>query len=335
MYRFTTILIAVVLLNCRAVDTSKVNGVSFVASHEGVSTHNITPVLNIAAGHASVMPYGFIREPETPQIIFDSDWQMFGETSSGSRQYIEELHEHGVRVMLKPQLWVWRGVFTGNLKMKTETDWKTLEKSYSDFILNFASLAQETGVDIFCIGTELESFVQARPDYWINLIDQIKNRFQGKLTYAANWDEYLRVPFWDKLDFIGVDAYFPLSEQQTPSIPELRKAWTPWKTELKDLSSQIQKPVLFTEFGYRSVDFAARKPWQADAVEGKVNLEAQANANQAILEEFWQEPWFSGGFIWKWFTNHPLSGGSNDNRFTPQNKPAQEILKRFYSRGSR
>jgi hypothetical protein len=237
--------------------------------------------------------------------------------------------------MLKPQLWVWRGVFTGNLKMKTETDWKTLEKSYSDFILNFASLAQETGVDIFCIGTELESFVQARPDYWINLIDQIKNRFQGKLTYAANWDEYLRVPFWDKLDFIGVDAYFPLSEQQTPSIPELRKAWTPWKTELKDLSSQIQKPVLFTEFGYRSVDFAARKPWQADAVEGKVNLEAQANANQAILEEFWQEPWFSGGFIWKWFTNHPLSGGSNDNRFTPQNKPAQEILKRFYSRGSR
>ena len=335
MYRFTTILIAVVLLNCRAVDTAKVNGVSFVASHEGVSTHNITPVLNIAAGHASVMPYGFIREPETPQIIFDSDWQMFGETSSGSRQYIEELHEHGVRVMLKPQLWVWRGVFTGNLKMKTETDWKTLEKSYSDFILNFASLAQETGVDIFCIGTELESFVQARPVYWINLIDQIKNRFQGKLTYAANWDEYLRVPFWDKLDFIGVDAYFPLSEQQTPSIPELRKAWIPWKTELKDLSSQIQKPVLFTEFGYRSVDFAARKPWQADAVEGKVNLEAQANANQAILEEFWQEPWFSGGFIWKWFTNHPLSGGSNDNRFTPQNKPAQEILKRFYSRGGR
>lgn len=334
MYRFYTILITLVLMNCKAIGPTKVNGVSFVASHEGVNSDNITPILDIAAGHASVMPYGFIREPETPEIIFDSDWQMFGETLSGSRQYIEVLHEHGIQVMLKPQLWVWRGVFTGNLKMKTESEWKILEKNYTDFILNYASLAQETGVDLFCIGTELESFVQARPDYWFSLIEQIRTRYKGRLTYAANWDEYQGVPFWEKLDFIGVDAYFPLSDKQTPSVSELRKAWTPWKAELKALTTRFQKPVLFTEYGYRSVDFAARKPWQADAVEGQVNLDAQANANRAILEEFWDETWFSGGFIWKWFVNHPLSGGSNDNRFTPQNKPSQQILKRFYSRSS-
>ena len=60
-------------------------------------------------------------------------------------------------------------------------------------------MAEEEKVDIFCIGTELEKFIEHRPAYWRELIAEVRKVYKGKLTYAANWDEYKRVPFWDAL----------------------------------------------------------------------------------------------------------------------------------------
>ena len=54
------------------------------------------------------------------------------------------------------------------------------------------------------------------------------------------------------------------------------------------------------------------------------------NALQAIHNQFWKEDWFAGGFIWKWFHAHERVGGENDNRFTPQNKPAETLLHQLY-----
>jgi hypothetical protein len=52
-----------------------------------------------------------------------------------------------------------------------------------------------------------------------------KKNLLGKLTYAANWDDFDKVPFWNELDYIGIDAYFPLSNATTPSVLELNDAW--------------------------------------------------------------------------------------------------------------
>lgn len=232
--------------------------------------------------------------------------------------------------MLKPQIWIWRGEFTGDLKMTNEEDWSTLEATYEDFILTYAKLAQDTRVDIFCIGTELEEFIKARPLFWNTLIGKVRTVYKGKLTYAANWDEYKRTPFWPLLDFVGIDAYFPLSEERTPSIEVLKQGWQPWKSRISEVAEQTGKPILFTEYGYRSMDYTAKKPWLVDRNEEQVNLEGQVNAKQAIFEEFWGEDWFAGGFVWKWFLNHDRAGGEQDNRFTPQNKPAEEIIRMFY-----
>ena len=49
-----------------------------------------------------------------------------------------------------------------------------------------------------------------------------------------------------------------------------------------------------------------------------VNLEAQSNTMQVLFEEFWNEDWFAGGFLWKWFHNYNDAGGENDSQFTPQ-----------------
>jgi len=324
------LLICVCLLGCSNKAMEKINGLSFVAAREEVRLEHIKPVLRVHANFAAVMPFGFIRDKESPEIIFDTERQWYGETIKGAEQYINTLHKNGVRVMLKPQLWIARGQFTGTLAMKTEADWKALEASYSKFILSNAELAERTGTEIFCIGTELQLFVQHRPQYWESLIKGIRKRYKGKLTYAANWNEYSETPFWESLDFIGIDAYFPLSEAKTPDVSSLRKQWQPHKKQIETLAKITDRQVLFTEYGYRSTDYAAEKPWHTDHKEAAVNLEGQVNAITAIFQEFWQEDWFAGGFLWKWFIAHDRVGGPTDNRFTPQNKPAEKLIQEYY-----
>ncbi|MGB5369276.1 MAG: glycoside hydrolase, partial [Flavobacteriaceae bacterium] len=156
--------------------------------------------------------------------------------------------------------------------------------------------------------------------------------YKGKLTYAANWDEFQRTSFWDDLDYIGIDAYFPLSDEKLPSVEQLRVGWQRWKPSIAALAKEQNKPILFTEFGYRSMDYTAKKPWLVDRDVDNVNLEAQVNATRAIMEEFWNEEWFAGGYVWKWFIEHQSAGGAKDNQFTPQNKPAEAVIGQYYKR---
>lgn len=313
-----------------SIKTEKINGVSFVASRDSISQKHVDPIIKLNANYASIMPFGFIRDLEHPEIVFNNDRQWFGETEIGSKQYIKALKLKGIKIMMKPQIWVRGGEFTGLIKMKTEEEWLQLEKTYLDFIMEYAKVAEETDTEIFCIGTELENFVAKRPEFWNQLIVKIREIYNGKLTYAANWNEYSKTPFWSELDFIGIDAYFPLSELQTPTLQDCKEGWLNHKTEIKSYSEQFNKPILFTEYGYRSVDFSAKAPWKSDMEMDKVNMEAQNNTTEALFDEFWNEDWFAGGFIWKWFHNHERAGGKNDTQFTPQNKPVEEIVRKYY-----
>lgn len=327
---FTLIFLGLTFLTSCAQRETKINGISFVASRQAVEQKFVDPVLKLNANYASVMPFGFIRDLDYPEIIYNTKRQWFGETTEGAKQYIEMLHKNKIQVMLKPHIWIWHGEFTGLLKMNSEEDWRILEDSYRNFILDFAKLAQETECKLFCIGTELELFIVNRTEYWHNLIDEIKAVYMGKLTYAANWDEYKRVPFWNDLDYIGVDAYFPVSESETPTIEESRLGWKPWKDEMQTLSNSTNKKILFTEFGYRSVSFTGKEPWKSDRSINTVNLEAQSNATKALFDEIWNEDWFAGGYLWKWYLNHNEAGGVENSRFTPQNKPAEGIIREYY-----
>ena len=156
----------------------KINGVSFVASRDAITEEHINPVVQVNANYAAIMPFGFIRDLEHPEIIFNTDRQWFGETSKGVKQYIEALRAANIKIMLKPQIWVWRGEFTGNIKMTTEENWQLLEDAYSKFILEYAGLAQEMKVPILCIGTDLEQFVTNRSEYWYELIEKIKSVYK-------------------------------------------------------------------------------------------------------------------------------------------------------------
>ncbi len=326
------LIVATIFYSCSAQlpPEEKINGISFVANRNPVDSTHVKPLLEVNANYAAVMPFGFVPDVDKPQIIYNTDRQWYGETKEGGRNYITQLHKQGIKVMLKPQIWIRRGEFTGYLKMETEQEWLALEASYRDFILEYASLAAQEDVAIFCIGTELEQFVKNRPQFWEQLIVAIKEIYKGQLTYAANWDEYKRTPFWKDLDFIGIDAYFPVCEDQTPTVDCAIEGWQKWKEEMSAFAKAQERKIVFTEYGYRSVDYTGKEPWKADRSMTEVNLIGQVNTTQALYESIWNEEWMAGGFLWKWFINHEQSGGVENNQFTPQNKPVEETIKFYY-----
>jgi len=330
MKYFFSILLTVILLQGCTSQSEKINGVSYVASGEPTTESHIQEVKNIYANYAAVMPFGFIRNLDHPELHFNKERQWFGERREGVKQYIEMLHEHDIDVMLKPQIWISRGEFTGYLKMASEKDWAAFENSYKEFILLYAEVATETNSALFCIGTELEQFTMHRPEFWNELIVEVKKVYKGKLTYAANWDEYKRVPFWGQLDYIGVDGYFPVSDMRTPTVEDAKKGWQQWKTELKEVSEKNNKPILFTEYGYRNIDYSGKEPWQSTRTEESHNTDAQTNLYKAFFAEIYPESWFAGGFIWKWFIDHESAGGLERNQFSPQNKPVQQDIKEYF-----
>jgi len=134
----------------------KINGISFVASNDKINIKHVEPVLKINGNYVALMPFGFIKDLKEPTIRYNSSRQWFGETRKGLEHYATEFKKKQVKIMLKPQLWVWRGEYTGFIEMKTEANWKVLENSYEQFILDYAKIAARMNIDILCIATELE-----------------------------------------------------------------------------------------------------------------------------------------------------------------------------------
>ena len=323
---FTTLYTSTTLFS----QIDKINGVSFVGPPRKIDSIEVSlPKTIINSNYLSLMPYGFIPEGST-ELQYNNEWQWWGEKTEGAATMIQLAKEQGYKIMLKPHVWKKHGVFTGHHTYSTNNEWEAFEKSYSKYILDFAALAEKEKVELFCIGTEWGEFVQKRPTYWQQLIKEVKKVYSGKLTYAANWDEYKKVSFWKELDFIGVDAYFPLVEDKTPTTTQIKYALLQPLNELRIVSNSNNKPILFTEFGYRSIDYTAKKPWESER-EGTVNLQGQINACEAFFKTFWNQDFIEGGFIWKWFADHKAVGGENNNGFTPQNKPVEKVIKKWYS----
>lgn len=274
----------------------------------------------------SLIPYAFVNTDDIT-INYDNGKQWWGETSEGIKECIKQSHSRNFKVMLKPHLWINHNTFTGHLDFKTESDWQKWEAAYEKYILNFAQIAQSENIEIFCFGTELENPILKRPRYWLRLIKKIRKVYSGKLTYAANWDEFDKITFWNELDFIGIDAYFPLSKSETPTIEELSKGWKIPISKVELIQKKYKKNVLFTEYGYRNSNNCADEPWtETNAIENNL---AQANSYEALFQSLKGKSWYKGGFAWKWYADDYYKKRRNID-FTPQEKPALTIIKKYY-----
>lgn len=302
-----------------------------VAPPKPFSNDPMLAMKDIHCNWIAIVPYAFTPRNE-PVVRFGSSHQWWGESPEGIKESIQRAKAAGMKVMLKPQVWS-HGWWTGDYDFESTGEWSQWEKQYSEYILYYASLADSMQVDLFCIGTEFKNAIKSRPQYWRNLIDSIREKFHGSLTYAANWDNFAYIPFWDQLDFIGINAYFPLIDNHKPTLHRLKKAWKKPLNQIRNCQKEFDKPVVFTEYGYLSVSGATFNTWELEhrLDELSVNQEVQAIAIDALHTVFAGETYWQGGFVWKWYPGMQGHEGYPAKDYTPQGKTAEKVLKRWFS----
>ena len=244
-------------------------------------------------------------------------------SSVGIETSIRRARRLGMEVTLKPHLNMRDGTYRGEIEPRDVVAWFT---EYRRLLRVYADMAERTGARELVVGTELEG-VSRHSRRWRSLIRDARKRFGGRLTYAANYDEVFRIDFWDELDAIGVDAYFPLSKRPQPSVDDLVEAWQKPLARLERLHRRWDRDVLLTEVGYPSAESAVSTPYESG---GRQDLDLQRRAVEAALTAFAERPWIAGTTWWEWWTQQSQLE-DDDTGFALNGKPAADVIEEWYS----
>ena len=284
----------------------KIKGVCWEAG-DSIGMVHIESLKDYSVNWIAQIPFGWQQNHDSPEIAFHNNRGYWGERDIGLTHTGALARQKSVKTLLKPHIWLTRpnGKWRSDIEMDSRAKWQQWFDQYEAFILHHALLAEKNGFEALCIGTELYLPAIKQEQRWRDIIANIRKVYSGQLTYAANfYKEYEEIRFWDALDFIGIQAYFPLSKKDAPSLNELEKGWTPYFRKLKKLHQKWNKPIVFTELGYRSSKDAAIRPWEweqrGDIPKDLISHKTQAYCYEAFFQTFWKEDWMAGVFLWKW-----------------------------------
>ena len=275
------------------------------------------------------IPYGFMRANNAIDIRYPGH-HIAGENDESLWALAEDAKSRNMHVMLKPQIWISHSSWPGNIKFESTEEWNLWIDNYEKWIVHYAIIAELTGADLFCIGTELVQATLSNPVRWRNLIEKVRKVYGGPLTYAANWGrEFEGIEFWDALDYIGLDNYYPVRQSEKDGMPEMKLGFARQKEEVQTRAFRYCRPILFTEIGYMANNKAGMGMKEFEADPSDYDEEAQQAAYRLALETYWEEPWFAGMYWWKWFSEPNDSGRSADEH-SPHGRKAQSTLSEWY-----
>jgi hypothetical protein len=281
------------------------------------------------ASHVSIVVPWYIATVSDTRVF---DHPRLTVPMSTAERCIRDARARGLEVFLFPILRVedhseggWRGVLAPR-------DLDAFFASYSEFILDFARLAERLAVPLLSIGSELSS-MEVHEERWRRLVAEVRAVYRGRLTYSANWDHYEQVRFFDALDYAGVTGYFELVDKSLkplpdPAIDDLVHGWREQHLRLVRWQRRVDRPLLLTEVGYLSQRGAAARPWDEGADE-PVDLELQRRCYEAVRRVWDGERRLAGLYFWNWFG----WGGPASKEYTPRGKPAAAEVAAWYRAG--
>jgi hypothetical protein len=291
-------------------------GVSFTAEWPDTygsdgALHMLARLPGFGVNAIALVPFGFMRRSST-EVRFGGGW----ESDSGIEQVAAYAHSLGIRVMLKPQIWVRPG-YPGDLEFASEAERSTWFAEYQRFLEHYAGLAKRIHADVFCVGVEFARLTRHEAE-WRRLIVRTRELYPGPLVYAANaGEEFENLRFWDAVDYIGLDNYYSLPDDLNASAIV---------DKIEAVHRRYQRPVIFTEVGFSSLEAPHRQPW--DETPRRLSTEEQARCYEAVFQAFYRKPWFQGMYWWKVGSNG--YGGSQDGTHTPWGKPAMDVVSQWY-----
>ncbi len=309
----------------------------FNFTHEGYQIYNgygsalsstsMQRLSNLGSNAVAIVPYSWMRDPRKPSVLRFSD-RAGTENDEGVIHAINQAKRNGMLTLLKPHVWISNG-WPGDVEMESKQDWDLFFNQYFHWISHYALLAEMHEVEALCIGVEFSKATLAQEKKWRELISKLRGIYHGKLTYAANWgDEFEGIQFWDQLDFIGLNCYYPLSSKNSVNKDQLEQGFTEVLHKVNTVKVKFSKPVVITEIGFRSIE----SPWKhphAEAGAAAFNEDHQAMCYEAVFQATSRFPIVDGIFWWKWPTN-PEMQYENDRRFVPSGKMAEAVIKNWF-----
>ncbi len=207
------------------------------------------------------------------------------------------------------------------------TWWMSFYERYTNFILQQAAAAAETHAGVLVLGGEWLS--PAMPDgvladgtpsnapqeaerIWRDLIIKVRERYNGTIAWALSYPDGVKnpPPFLDTVDQVYVLWSAPLSAQPGVPLEDMQaQAADLLDQDLLPFQEQVGKPLILA-ISYPSVDRAATgciaiqgggcldyallAPPNTDISTLNLDLQAQADAYNAVLSAINDRPWISG-----------------------------------------
>lgn len=241
---------------------------------------------------------------------------------------IDHAKSKGLNVVLMPIVLLdnpsgteWRGVIHPE-------DWTYWWSSYGNMLWHYAKIAEEHKADVFVVGSELVS-TESKAEEWQKTIAMIRRHFHGMITYSSNWDHYHDIPFWEQLDFIGMNSYWKLGEDHNVSVGHIHDEWRKIQKNVMGFANKKHKPLVLLEAGWSSMANAADEPWDYTRDEVPLDLDLQKKLYEGFFSSWYGVPNFGGFMMWEW---PPHAGGLDSRSYTPRGKPAEQVLKEWLAK---
>lgn len=256
-------------------------------------------------------------------------------TDEALKLAIDQAHARGLKVMLKIHVETGGGEWRALIDAANRPAWY---QAYGDWLVHYGSIAAAKGVEEYCLGAELSRMTASRfhadnASNWDAMITRVKSVYSGPLTYSAqrqgDMGEVDDIAFWGRMAHLGISGYYDLGSPATATVDQLKGDWNYINTTfIKPLYDKYQKPILFTEIGYRSYTGSHNEPWDHSKT-GPYDEGEQARDYEAFLSYWNDYPYVVGVHWWDWSTN-PAYGGQGNIDYTPQHKQAQSVLTNWY-----
>lgn len=282
-------------------------------------SESLKEIQALGANWVQIHPYASVDQ--SGQIKYSAERQLKYLTPA-----VERAKRAGSKMFWKPHLAYWGSFkWRGDIAFDSEEKWARFFADYRKWMTDHARFAEHHKLPVLVVGTELEKTVHRKE--WPAIIDEIRGIYKGKITWAANWDGVPKIGFWDKLDYVGVQAYFPIGVA-TSSDEQMRATLKGHLAAIKKTPGAKGKKIIFTEVGYARSMSAADKPWEPKNDDSAAAIALRTRLMTVVLEEIESNTDIAGAFWWKW-----MPGWTPwDRDFSMKNPEARSTLKKHWAK---
>jgi len=241
----------------------------------------------------------------------------------------------GLKICLKPMVNCLDRAWRARIDFPTEDCgyWDKWFRSYTNFMLHYAQLAESLGCEMLCTGCEMAG-MDKQSARCREMIRRVREVYSGIIMHNINHGDELRFDWLGDVDVIGISGYYPVTDPEHRGKDTMRAHWAEVVQRLERCHAHYQKPLMFAEIGVRNERGCTMYPWDfRNRPELPADEQEQADFYETAMEATWDLDWFCGYFWWDWKAKLSPESAAHENRdFTVYGKQAEQILKRWYTK---